>query len=141
MKLRITGFTFEWKAINILSKLPKLEVLRLTAWKCIGEEWKLLEEENFNHLIYLKIAFVDLKHWEATAYHFPNLKRLVLKGCRELVKIPADFAEILNLKSIELTKCLCSAVDSAKEIQEQQHECGNDNMVVIEKNTLVPRYR
>ncbi|XP_019185739.1 PREDICTED: putative late blight resistance protein homolog R1B-23 [Ipomoea nil] len=137
MKLRISALKFEWRAINILSKLPKLEVLRLISCRCIGEEWKLLEMENFDQLIYLEIAFIDLKYWEASACHFPNLERLVLKQCRQLIKIPADFAEILNLKSIKLTKCLCSAVDSAKEIQEEQHEYGNDNMVVIEEETVL----
>ncbi|XP_019185890.1 PREDICTED: putative late blight resistance protein homolog R1B-23 [Ipomoea nil] len=136
MRLRFSYLRFEWKAINILSKWPKLEVLRLNNCDIIGEEWELLENENFDHLIYLELFRNGLKHWEASACHFPNLERLVLIRCPQLVKIPADFAEILNLKSIELTECLCSAVDSAKEIQEQQHEYGNDNMVVIEENTI-----
>ncbi|XP_019153898.1 PREDICTED: putative late blight resistance protein homolog R1B-16 [Ipomoea nil] len=131
MRLRFTDLTFEWKAINIFSKLPKLEVLRLRGCKCIDDEWELLENENFDQLIYLEIVSIDLKHWEASACHFSNLERLVLKRCHQLVKIPADFAEIPNLKSIKLEYCFPSAVDSAKKIQKEQHEQGNENMVVI----------
>nr|GMD71893.1 putative late blight resistance protein homolog R1A-3 [Ipomoea batatas] len=141
MSLRFTKLVFEWKAINILSELPKLKVLRLSAClECIGEEWELLEKENFDQLIYLEIALTYLKHWEASACHFPNLRHLVLKACLKLVEIPADFADIAELKSIKLDCCLPSAVDSAKEIQKEQHDYGNDNMVVIEEDTIVDGY-
>nr|GLL40961.1 putative late blight resistance protein homolog R1A-3 [Ipomoea trifida] len=138
MSLRLGYLMFEWKAINILSELPKLKVLRLSACLyCIGEEWELLEKENFDQLIYLEISLTYLKHWKASACHFPNLRHLALKGCLELVEIPADFADIAELKSIKLDCCLPSAVDSAKEIQKEQQEYGNDNMVVIEEDTIV----
>nr|GMD65356.1 putative late blight resistance protein homolog R1B-16 [Ipomoea batatas] len=133
MRLRFTYLAFEWKAINILGKLSKLEVLRLSCCKCIDEKWELLEEENFDQLIYLEIdSIYDLKQWEASDCHFPNLERLVLKRCTELVTIPTKIADNLNLKSIELDNyCLPSAMDSAKEIQKEQHEYGNENMVII----------
>ncbi|XP_019167658.1 PREDICTED: disease resistance protein RPP13-like [Ipomoea nil] len=137
IRLRFTELTFEWKAINILSKLPKLEVLRLNSCECIGTEWELLEKENFEQLIYLEISLSYLKHWEASACHFPNLEHLVIKWCPQLAKIPTDFAEILDLKSIKLIDCRLSAVNSAKKIQEEQREFGNDNMVVIEEYTIL----
>nr|GLL40958.1 putative late blight resistance protein homolog R1B-16 [Ipomoea trifida] len=133
MRLRFTYLAFEWKTINILGKLSKLEVLRLSCCKCIDEKWELLEEENFDQLIYLKIdSIYGLKQWEASDCHFPNLERLVLKRCTELVTIPTKIADNLNLKSIELDNyCLPSAMDFAKEIQKEQHEYGNENMVII----------
>ncbi|XP_019151944.1 PREDICTED: putative disease resistance RPP13-like protein 3 [Ipomoea nil] len=57
MRLRFTELRFEWEVINILSKLPKLEVLRINSCMCIGRVWKLLEKENFDQLIYLEISF------------------------------------------------------------------------------------
>ncbi|XP_031110810.1 disease resistance protein RPP13-like [Ipomoea triloba] len=135
MKLSFCCVSFEGKTINNFSKLPKLEVLRLMECKWIGGEWELLETESFDQLIYLKISVSNLERWEASACHFPNLERLVLDWCEELETIPAEFAEIPNLKSIELYGCLHSAVESAKEIQREQHEQGNDNMVVIEEDT------
>ncbi|XP_031115579.1 putative late blight resistance protein homolog R1A-3 [Ipomoea triloba] len=135
IQLRIFSMRFKGKTINIFSKLPKLEVLRLIMCEWIGREWELLENESFDQLISLSISFSKLEHWEASACHFPNLERLVLEWCEELEKIPGGFAEIPNLKSIELKECRHSAVDSAKEIQREQHEQGNDNMVVIAKHT------
>nr|GMD27303.1 putative late blight resistance protein homolog R1B-16 [Ipomoea batatas] len=128
MRLRFTHSTFEWKAINILSKLSKLEVLKLSYCKCIGGEWELLENESFDRLIYLGIQSNNLESWEASACHFPNLEHLVLYRCQKLEKIPVEFAEISNLKSIKLYECLPSVVDYANEIQREQHEQGNDNM-------------
>nr|GME10762.1 putative late blight resistance protein homolog R1B-23 [Ipomoea batatas] len=136
MKLHFCSVSFEGKTINTFSKLPKLEVLLLMDCKWIGGEWELLEKEDFDHLIYLKISKSNIERWEASACHFRNLERLVLEWCQELEKIPAEFAEIPSLKSIKLYGCLHSAVDSAKEIQREQHEQGNDNMVVIEKDTI-----
>nr|GMD67550.1 disease resistance protein RPP13-like isoform X6 [Ipomoea batatas] len=137
MKLRFSSMTFEGETINIFSKLSKLEVLVLEECKWIGGEWKLLEHESFDQLIYLLISESDLERWEASASHFPNLEHLVLVWCKELKKIPAEFAEIPNLKSIKVYECLPSTVDSAKEIQKEQHEQGNDNMIVIEKEGTI----
>nr|GLL37771.1 disease resistance protein RPP13-like isoform X1 [Ipomoea trifida] len=47
-----------------------------------------------------------------------------------------DFAEISTLKSIKLWSCLPSVVKSAKKIQDEQHDYGNSDMVVIDKHTL-----
>ncbi|XP_019180015.1 PREDICTED: putative late blight resistance protein homolog R1A-4 isoform X2 [Ipomoea nil] len=76
-----------------------------------------------------------LKHWEAGADNFPKLERLFLKECSELREIPNSFAEIPTLNLIQLEECHPSAVMSAKQIEAEQHDYGNENMVVIEKNT------
>nr|GMD65864.1 putative late blight resistance protein homolog R1B-23 [Ipomoea batatas] len=135
-KLVFCDITFRWKAVNSLSKLPKLEVLKLLRCFCIGEEeWKLSKKEKFEQLVYLKIDAIDLKCWEASAYQFPNLECLILSWCEKLEEIPANFAEISNLKSIKLIRCLPSAVASAKQIWEEQHDQGNEDMIVIEEYT------
>nr|GMD72274.1 putative late blight resistance protein homolog R1B-16 isoform X1 [Ipomoea batatas] len=135
-KLVFCDITCGWKTVNILSKLPKLEVLKLLS--CFhGEEWKLSKKEKFEQLIYLKIHdAIGLKCWEASAYHFPNLECLILSWCSKLEEIPANFAEISNLKSIKLIRCLPSAVASANQIWEEQHEQGNHDMIVIEEDTI-----
>nr|GMD64995.1 disease resistance protein RPP13-like isoform X6 [Ipomoea batatas] len=122
---------FEWEKINILSKLPRLEVLKL------GKEWKMQEEVIFCELIALYISECNLKHWKASSHNFPKLEHLYLRGCRILREIPVDFAEISTLKSINLCNCLPSAVESAKKIQDEQHDSGNSDMVAIELEYLM----
>nr|GME04230.1 disease resistance protein RPP13-like isoform X6 [Ipomoea batatas] len=127
---------FEWEEINILSKLPRLEVLQLLWKSCVGKEWEIEEEVIFCQLIALYIHECDLKHWKASSYNFSKLEYLFLFECGKLREIPIDFDEIPTLKSIELWRCLPSAVKSAKKIEDAQHDCGNYDMVVVEEETL-----
>ncbi|XP_031090612.1 disease resistance protein RPP13-like [Ipomoea triloba] len=133
-KLAFNGMRFESGRINILSKLPRLEVLKLL-WTTF-KEWEIQEEVKFWQLIALVILHCDLKHWKASSHNFPKLEHLCLTYCFELRKIPTDFGEISTLKSIELSRCLPSAVESAKKIQDEQRDYGNYDMIVIEENTL-----
>nr|GME17155.1 disease resistance protein RPP13-like isoform X6 [Ipomoea batatas] len=134
-KLTLRNTNFEWKGINILSSLPKLRVLKLFFFACVGEEWEM-EDEVFSQLIYLEINSIDLKQWKAGSHNFPELERLLLYRCKKLEEIPPDFGEIQNLKLIELKGCLTSVVDSAKQIETDQRDCGNDDMIVIEENAI-----
>nr|GMD60086.1 putative late blight resistance protein homolog R1B-16 [Ipomoea batatas] len=129
---------FVWKEISVFSRLPKLEVLKLRGCSCIDEEWKLSEDEIFEQLAYLEIHTIRFRRWEASNNHFPNLQHLILSGCYKLEEIPDGFGEIGTLELIKLKYCLPSVVDSAKQILEQQHDAGNDNMFVIEEGTLKP---
>nr|GMD63291.1 putative late blight resistance protein homolog R1B-16 [Ipomoea batatas] len=132
------GMYFVWKEISILSSLPKLEVLKLIGCTCNDEEWKLSEKEIFKQLTYLEIVTNMFKRWEASNMHFPNLQQLILSGCFKLEAIPVEFGEIVTLELIKLKHCLPSVVDSAKQILDEQHDQGNDNMFVIEEGTLKP---
>ncbi|XP_031114399.1 putative late blight resistance protein homolog R1B-16 [Ipomoea triloba] len=136
-KLMFECMKFVWKEINVLSKLPRLEVLKLMV-SDLGKKWEVPENVKFCHLICLKIWSGNLKHWEAGADNFPKLERLFLNKCYELREIPNSFADIPTLNLIQLERCHPSAVMSAKQIQVEQHDCGNENMVVIEKKTVQP---
>nr|GMD09590.1 disease resistance protein RPP13-like isoform X6 [Ipomoea batatas] len=130
-KLSFWYTNFRWEEINILSSLPRLEVIKLGHRACVGQKWELREEEIFCELVFLEFGWHDFEFWEVNDDHFPNLERLVLNNCYRLKEIPSNFEDIPTLKSIELKSCLPSAVNSAKQIQENQHEYGNNNMVVI----------
>nr|GMD70087.1 disease resistance protein RPP13-like isoform X6 [Ipomoea batatas] len=119
-------------------KCSSLMVLQLFNFACLGEEWELSETEKFCELIVLDIATADLKHWNASVDHFPKLERLILYWCYNLEELPTDFAEISTLNSIELKQCLPTMVTSAREIEKEQHDYGNDEIVVIEENTILP---
>ncbi|XP_019151883.1 PREDICTED: putative late blight resistance protein homolog R1A-10 [Ipomoea nil] len=129
--LALDNMKFEWKQINILSKLTKLEVLKLVDMSGEGKEWELQEEVIFCQLIALLIYNCDLKHWKASSHNFPKLEHLYIGYCCELREIPIDFAEVSTLKSIKLVTCLHSVAESAKKIQDEQRDYGNNDMVVI----------
>nr|GMD60730.1 putative late blight resistance protein homolog R1B-16 [Ipomoea batatas] len=118
---------------------PNWEVSSINIMQLVGEgeEWEL-EDEVFSQLIYLEINSIDLKQWKAGSHNFPELERLLLYRCKRLEEIPPDFGEIPNLKLIELKGCLTSVVDSAKQIETDQRDSGNDDMIVIEENAIQP---
>nr|GMD59957.1 putative late blight resistance protein homolog R1B-16 [Ipomoea batatas] len=125
---------FVTQVFNVLSKLPSLEVLKLMDCE-LGKKWELPENVKFCQLICMKILQGNLKHWEVGVDNFPKLERLFLNKCSELREIPNSFAEISTLNLIQLERCHPSAVMSAKQIQAEQQDYGNENIVVIEKNT------
>lgn len=141
-KLSLRYTYLPWKQMNIIGKLPKLEVLKLKDFAFCGSKWKP-SEGGFQGLKLFLIARSDLKHWNASSEHFPVLERLVLKYCWDLVNIPMEFADINTLKSIELESCYSSLVKSAKKIKEDQEEnTGNDSLLIRELgiNKVVPLY-
>nr|GMC79886.1 putative late blight resistance protein homolog R1B-14 [Ipomoea batatas] len=81
-KLTLRNTNFEWKGINVISRLPKL--------KAKSGNWP--EEEVFSQLTYLGINSIDLKQWKT----------------------------------------------AAKQIETDQRDNGNDDMIVIEENTIQP---
>ncbi|KAH0728848.1 hypothetical protein KY290_000032 [Solanum tuberosum] len=118
--------------MNILRKLPNLEVLKLKLNAFLGLIWKLSDEDEdgFLKLKFLLLEHMSLTQWEATSYHFPSLEHLVLRDCYLLEQIPFDFAEIQTLQLIELHECLRSVLVSAEQIQTEQQSLGNDDLVI-----------
>ncbi|XP_049414693.1 putative late blight resistance protein homolog R1A-3 [Solanum stenotomum] len=131
-KLTLCGTYLQWEDMNILRKLPNLEVLKLKHHAFHGLIWKLSDEDEdgFFQLKFLLLESLHLKQWEATSYHFPSLEHLVLTDCYSLEQIPFDFAEIQTLQLIELHKCMLSVLISAEQIQEEQQSLGNDDLVI-----------
>ncbi|KAG5628360.1 hypothetical protein H5410_000077 [Solanum commersonii] len=120
-KLTLCRTHLQWEDMNILRKLPNLEVLKLKHHAFHGLIWKLSDEDEdgFLKLKFLLLESLHLKQWEATSYHFPNLEPLVLTDCYSLEQIPFDFAQIQTLQLIELHKCMLSVLISAEQIQEE----------------------
>ncbi|KAL3347143.1 hypothetical protein AABB24_021025 [Solanum stoloniferum] len=131
-KLTLCRTHLQWEDMNILRKLPNLEVLKLKDQAFHGLTWILSDEDEdgFLKLKFLLLERMNLKQWEATSYHFPSLEHLVLTACYLLEQIPFDFAEIQTLQLIELHKCMRSVLISAEQIQEEQQSLGNDDLVI-----------
>ncbi|KAK6791048.1 hypothetical protein RDI58_010129 [Solanum bulbocastanum] len=116
---------FLWARISsTLIMLPNLEELKLKQCQVLCYKWRLCDEDKYKSLKLL-LSDLGLEHWEASSANFPNLKSLVLKKCRDLQEIPADFGEICNLESIELHDCSTTAEDSATNIVQEQEDMGN----------------
>ncbi|KAF3638116.1 putative late blight resistance protein -like protein R1A-10-like [Capsicum annuum] len=126
-RLTLAGwFGFPWEDISTLVKLPNLEELKLKDRVAAGDVWRLRDDDIFESLKFLLFRKVLLANWVASSDNFPSLKRLVLKKCNKLKEIPIDFAEICTLESIELHNCSTSAEDSARKIEQEREDMGNN---------------
>ncbi|XP_031097298.1 putative late blight resistance protein homolog R1A-10 [Ipomoea triloba] len=128
-RLKLLYTTLNWKNMYVVEMLPKLEVLILGEDAAVGGKWKPTDR-GFPRLKFLIIQDCDLQIWKVTGDHFPVLECLVLMRLYDLKQIPSDFADITTLKSIKLYECSKSAISSAKCIQKEKLEYGNDAFTV-----------
>ncbi|WMV59794.1 hypothetical protein MTR67_053179 [Solanum verrucosum] len=115
--LAFSGTTLQWKDLSILSKLPKLEALKLVHNACKGEELEVVDE-GFPCLKLLILSYSDIQYWRASCDHFPCLERLFLERCFAFDSIPQDFADITTLALIDIRRCSKSVENSTKQIQQ-----------------------
>ncbi|XP_015160689.1 putative late blight resistance protein homolog R1A-10 isoform X1 [Solanum tuberosum] len=123
-------YKFIWEEISsTFIKLPHLEELKLKYCRADDDIWRLNDKDIFN-LQQILLSELNLKHWEASSDNFPNLKCLILKNCEFLQEIPTDFGEICTLESIELHDCTTISEDSARNIEQEQEDMGNNILKV-----------
>ncbi|KAM3215856.1 hypothetical protein P3L10_025296 [Capsicum annuum] len=139
-KLKLKRTFLSWSCLDIIAELPNLEVLKLMADACHGEEW-YPNVQGFTRLKLLIIVFTNIKYWKATYDNFPVLESLVLRHCRCLKEIPIEFAEINSLQLIELTGCLPELGESAARIQQEQEDLGNNPVDVRISNPWGFRFK
>ncbi|XP_022845057.1 putative late blight resistance protein homolog R1B-14 isoform X1 [Olea europaea var. sylvestris] len=128
-KLTLIGCTLNREEMEIIGWLPNLQVLKIKEQIFPGSKWEF-KNGGFLQLKVLLLDEVYLENWIADSIHFPELQRLVIKNCRDL-KIPSGIGEIPTLQSIELFHCGNSVITSAKQIQEEQENLGNDSLQVL----------
>ncbi|KAH6780340.1 hypothetical protein C2S52_011577 [Perilla frutescens var. hirtella] len=126
-KLTLSGLKLPWKHMKFVGSLPNLQVLKLRDFACNGAKWET-SEGGFCELRYLLISQSNLLDWITESSHFPRLKCLVLLRCPNLTEIPDDIGEIPTLELIEMDNWNTDLVDSAKQIQDDQQNCGNDSL-------------
>ncbi|XP_019166807.1 PREDICTED: putative late blight resistance protein homolog R1A-4 isoform X2 [Ipomoea nil] len=116
-KLKLSGTNISEGDLNVIARLPYLEVLKLeNAFH--GTVWKVANGR-FHQLIFLLLEAKELKQWVVGQY-FQTLRHLVLRSCNCLEQIPMHFAEICFLESIELEGCNSSLIASAKQLQQKR---------------------
>lgn len=132
-KLNLTSFRGPWEDMNILGSLPNLEVIKLRGWSSDEGVWNPVEDQ-FQKLRYLELSQVYLCSWGVESTHFPRLQIIMFKYMGDsrapLEDIPSDVGELKSLKLIELRYCKPSIVDSAKQIQSEQQDMGNEDLQV-----------
>ncbi|KAL1546801.1 putative late blight resistance protein R1B-16 [Salvia divinorum] len=134
IKLELSGGCISWNNMTIVGSLPKLQVLTLKNYACHGEQWETIDGE-FGNLIHLLIDQSNLKCWTTDSSHFPRLQCLTLHRCPYLDEIPYEIGEIPTLQLIEVDGHSQSLMDSAKEIQQEQLEYGNEGLEVHVKRS------
>ncbi|XP_031129154.1 putative late blight resistance protein homolog R1B-14 isoform X2 [Ipomoea triloba] len=118
-----------------LADLYRLENLKIAVKEDIFfRDWRT--ENGFYKLKHLQIVESDLKHWTVIADHFPVLECLILSCCENLEEFPSAFADITTLQLIKLTRCCSSIVTSAKQIQEERLDFGDNKFVVRDFRTV-----
>ncbi|XP_059306486.1 putative late blight resistance protein homolog R1A-4 [Lycium ferocissimum] len=143
-KLTLQGAYQPWKAMTIISKLPKLEVLKLKVycsfgWRHVGENVWEVSEEGFPKLKFLLLENRDLKYWRSTEDSFPLLESIVIRNCLSLQEIPQEFVNSTTLQRIELRGCTPSLVEFANKVQKEQEELGNNILKVYAFDTINQR--
>ncbi|XP_019175623.1 PREDICTED: putative late blight resistance protein homolog R1B-23 [Ipomoea nil] len=129
-KLTLCNTYLLWEDMDIIGRLPMLEVLKLKEFAFSGPTWKPADDGGFKTLKLLLIARSDLKYWNTTDDHFKVLERLILRFCLELEELPSEFESSNTLQLIELENCYPILVESARKIQEEQQNYGNYELVI-----------
>ncbi|CAI9117720.1 OLC1v1019176C1 [Oldenlandia corymbosa var. corymbosa] len=120
-KLTLIKFCLQENHLSVIAELPNLRVLKLRGGAFEGHKWELQEEE-FQELTFLELDTMNLAEWNASYDHFPRLERLVLRNCKDLKRIPSDFAYIPTMQKVEVHWCGKSVEESAEEIGVETQE-------------------
>ncbi|XP_071914937.1 putative late blight resistance protein homolog R1A-3 [Coffea arabica] len=129
-KLTLSYNCQPWSKISAIGKLPNLEVLKLHSKSFVGEKWEM-EEGEFGNLQFLELSGLGIRWWDASSDNFCCLEKLVLHDCGWLEKVPSCLGETLTLDVIELKWCHESAVNSVKQIQQEQMDMGNKDLKIV----------
>ncbi|CAI9117747.1 OLC1v1019219C1 [Oldenlandia corymbosa var. corymbosa] len=117
-KLTLSNFCLQENHLSVIAQLPNLGVLKLHAGDFEGQKWEMQEDE-FKDLKFLELDTMNLVEWNASNDHLPSLEHLVLRNCKDLRRIPSDFAYIATLQKVEVHWCGQSMEASAEEIGDE----------------------
>ncbi|KAL2532859.1 Disease resistance protein RPP8 [Abeliophyllum distichum] len=139
-KLTLRKFDLSPEQMSIIGRLQNLEILKLQKAALEGKRWDTCEGE-FLQLKFLELDGIQISHWNASSDHFPVLERLVLRKSQHLKSIPSTLGDIPTLQIIEVHGCRNSVTVSAKQIQDEQRDLGNEELkVVISGSPLLRKF-
>lgn len=130
-KLSLNGLAYSWDYMSVIGSLPNLQVLKLQCCAFQGSEWETKAKE-FPSLEFLLLEQVDLVHWTTDGDDWlPCLKRLIVRHCYKLAKIPLELGVIQVLETIEVVDCSPLVVASTHNILKEGEEFGNFYLRVV----------
>ncbi|KAL2551431.1 putative late blight resistance protein-like protein R1B-13 [Forsythia ovata] len=129
-QLTLDGVQISREQMEIIGKLEYLEVLKLQNVGFEGNQWGT-SEGGFPQLKFLRLYQVQIVEWNAASDHFPTLQQLVLEFCYRLKMIPANLGDIPTLQMIKVYMCTKAIEESAKQIQEEQQDIGNEDLKFV----------
>ncbi|PIN04496.1 Apoptotic ATPase [Handroanthus impetiginosus] len=108
IKLSLSGLGFPWEYMRTITKLPRLEVLKLRCYAFQGPVWEI-SDDVFLSLQYLLLEDIDLVHWKGNCrICFPKLQRVLIRHCYKLKEILSSWTgcavtEIVDCPSLALS--------------------------------------
>ncbi|XP_051133079.1 putative late blight resistance protein homolog R1B-13 [Andrographis paniculata] len=115
-KLSLSGFGYPWKYMREIGELECLEVLKLKNYAFHGVEWKSNNSE-FPNLRFLCLEDLDLVRWRCNRSSFRRVRKLVIRHCYKLQKIPEELGiDPSEMEVMELVEVKPSVVASAKNV-------------------------
>ncbi|KAL2559039.1 Late blight resistance protein R1-A [Forsythia ovata] len=108
--------------------LRKFKCIFMESWDSISNCNRFPALDFLDKLESLKISYYDIAQWNASSDHFPYLERLVLLRCKQLEEIPSCLGDVPTLQVIEMQWCIPSSAESARQIQENQKDMGNEDL-------------
>ncbi|KMT11659.1 hypothetical protein BVRB_5g105990 [Beta vulgaris subsp. vulgaris] len=128
--LTVTDTMLSWEHMDILGMLPNLVMLKIKENAFMGEYWKP-KDDGFRTLEVFYLGRTNLQKWEASNYHFPSLKKLILKFCDRLEGLSASLADISTLQLIDIHMANPVVAACARQIQKNNNGIGRSLQVSI----------
>ncbi|XP_047938613.1 putative late blight resistance protein homolog R1B-17 [Salvia hispanica] len=118
-KLSLSGLGYPWIYMDIIGRLPNLEVLKLRCYAFQGPVWET-DYASFGQLKLLSLEDTDLVLWRTRNPSFFSLNYLRIKHCYNLEEFPAYLT--CSVRMLQVADCSLSAVAWAEKMKENDLE-------------------
>ncbi|XP_042001155.1 putative disease resistance RPP13-like protein 2 [Salvia splendens] len=118
-KLSLSGLGYPWSYMDIIGRLPNLEVLKLRCFAFQGPVWET-DYASFGQLKLLSLEDTDLVLWRTRNPSFFSLNYLRIKHCYNLEEFPTYLT--CSVRMLQVAECSPSVVTWAEKMKENDLE-------------------
>ncbi|KAK7340854.1 hypothetical protein VNO77_21570 [Canavalia gladiata] len=102
-KLTLTKFGFfNSSAMNILGKLPNLQILKLSSQTNDNSFDLHCATGGFLQLQVFEMVGIKVRRWRLDRGSMPHFRRLVLKSCKSLTELPKELWSLTTLREVQV---------------------------------------